>query len=403
MSGETAQVMTPRVAIGLVLVSMLSLLAYFALSAYAPDFRNESDGEAHALSKSAIGFAGMRVLLDASEISNSVDRGIRPAPKPGLMILTPSPVSTAKDVAALAFKSPTLIVLPKWLPFPDPAAPGHVLQGSTWGKGSVSEPLTMFSKGTKIDRRPKPMTPVLTADAGEHIALPNGLASVEQLQTMSGSGWNPVVTTKDGRIVVAKLYDADVYVLSDPDLMNTHGLHDLPTAAFALALIQNLRKGDGPVVFDVTLNGLRREPSLLRAIFAPPFLGATLCAILVALLIGFHAAVRFGTPPAPPPVYARGKQALAANAADMIRLLHREPHMAMRYVLTTRNLVLRAFGLRRQSALEDGDDPFRAHESETPHSYGELLDEARRVENRSDLVALARRLSQWREDMLHAR
>src|SRR5882724_1455232 len=115
MSGETAQVMTPRVAIGLVLVSMLSLVAYFALSAYAPDFRNESDGEAHALSKSAIGFAGLRVLLDASGIPNSVDRGIRPAPKPGLMILTPSPVSTAKDVAELAFKSPSLIILPKWL------------------------------------------------------------------------------------------------------------------------------------------------------------------------------------------------------------------------------------------------------------------------------------------------
>src|SRR6202000_3481461 len=91
MSGETAQIMAPRVAIGLVLVSMLSLLAYFALSAYAPDFRNESDGEAHALSKSAIGFAGLRVLLDASGISNSVDRGIRAAAKPGVMIITPAP------------------------------------------------------------------------------------------------------------------------------------------------------------------------------------------------------------------------------------------------------------------------------------------------------------------------
>ncbi len=403
MSGETAQVMTPRVAIGLVLVSMLSLLAYFALSAYAPDFRNESDGQAHALSKSAIGFAGLRVLLDESDIPNSVDRGIRPAAKPGLMILTPPPASDGKDVAKLAFKSLTLIILPKWLPFPDPAAPGHVFKATTWSAGSVGDTLKMFSKETKIDRRLKTVAPALTTVRDEHIAVPDGLASVEDLQTLSGPGWNPVVTTKDGRIVVAKLYDADVYVLSDPDLMNTHGLHDLPTAAFALALIQNLREGDGPVVFDVTLNGLRREPSLLRAIFAPPFLGATLCAILVAVLIGFHAAVRFGTPPVPPPVYARGKQALAANAADMIRLLHREPHMATRYVLTTRNLVLRAFGLRRQSALEDGDDPFRAHEGEMPHSYGELLDEARRVENRSDLVALARRLSQWREDMLHAR
>ena len=32
MSGDTTQVITPRVAIGLVLVSMLSLLAYFAAS-----------------------------------------------------------------------------------------------------------------------------------------------------------------------------------------------------------------------------------------------------------------------------------------------------------------------------------------------------------------------------------
>ena len=45
MSGETAQVMTPRVAIGLVLVSMLSLIAYFALSAYAPELRDESGGD----------------------------------------------------------------------------------------------------------------------------------------------------------------------------------------------------------------------------------------------------------------------------------------------------------------------------------------------------------------------
>jgi hypothetical protein len=403
MSGETTQVMSPRVAIGLVLVSMLSLIAYFALSAYAPDFRDDSDGAAHALSKSAIGFAGVRVLLDASGLPNRVDRGLPSAQKPALTILAPSPDSRGKEVADLAFRNPSLIILPKWLPFPDPAALGHVLKGSMWGTAVVREPLTLFSKGTKIARRLNTAVPVLAAAAGKDIAVPAGLAAIDSLQTLSGVGWEPIVTTKDGRIVLAKLYNADVYVLSDPDLMNTHGIHDLPTAAFALAVIRSIRKGDGPVVFDVTLNGLRREPSLLRAIFAPPFLGATLCAILVAVLIGFHAAVRFGSPPAPPPVYARGKQALAANAADMIRLLHREPHMATRYALTTRNLVLRAFGLRRQSALQDSDDPLRTREREGQLGYGDLLAEAHRVENRTDLVALARRLSQWREEMLHAR
>jgi hypothetical protein len=194
-----------------------------------------------------------------------------------------------------------------------------------------------------------------------------------------------------------------VYVLADPDLMNTQGIHDLPTAAFALSVINAIRKGDSPVAFDVTLNGLRRGPSLLRAIFAPPFLGATLCAILVAALIGFHAAARFGSPPPSLPVYARGKEALAANAADMIRLLRREPHMAVRYALTTRNLVLNALGLKRQSELPEISDPLLAREREVGSSYATLLAEAKQVNNRAELVTLARKLSAWKEEMLHER
>ncbi len=61
---KAAPVISSAVAVGLVIVSVLSLIAFFALSAYTPDIRDDS-GEAHALSKSAIGFAGLRVLLNA--------------------------------------------------------------------------------------------------------------------------------------------------------------------------------------------------------------------------------------------------------------------------------------------------------------------------------------------------
>src|SRR5688572_32238901 len=53
----------------------------------------------------------------------------------------------------------------------------------------------------------------------------------------------------------------------------TLSLHD------ALPIFENLREGTGPVIFDLTLSGYRRSPSLLRLAFEPPLLGATLCAL----------------------------------------------------------------------------------------------------------------------------
>src|ERR1700722_439305 len=92
-------VVSPAVAAGLVIVSMLSLVAYLALSAYAPDLRNDTDGGAHALSKSAVGFEGLRILLDAADIPNTIGRGYssRPTQPPGLFVLTPPADSQDKD------------------------------------------------------------------------------------------------------------------------------------------------------------------------------------------------------------------------------------------------------------------------------------------------------------------
>ena len=68
MSDPKPAFITPRMAVGLVLVSALSLIAYFALSAYAPDLRSDISGGGDALSKSAVGFAGARFLLDKADV-----------------------------------------------------------------------------------------------------------------------------------------------------------------------------------------------------------------------------------------------------------------------------------------------------------------------------------------------
>ncbi|MGD0193039.1 MAG: hypothetical protein ABSD74_20065 [Rhizomicrobium sp.] len=399
--------LSPIVAIGLVAISMLSLVAYFALSAYAPDFRSADDGGAHAQSGSAIGYEGLRILLDAARVPNAIDRGQRPAGVPNLVILTPPPLPADTDALEKALHGnhpgPVLIVMPKWAPLPDPIAYGRVMKGGLIDRDLVAGILKEFSDKTRVDHRNDVAAPNLIPVSNRFSIIPANLAPIDSLQTISGKDWLPLIKTDDGRIVLARYSKRWVYVLSDPDFVNTHGLHDLPTAAFAVALIRRLRLAGHPVLFDVTLNGMGRYPSILHDAFAPPFLGATLCAILAAILIGYHAAVRFGSPPPDEPVYARGKTALVANAADMIRMLRREPNMATRYASTTRNLVLRALGIRRQMDAQDSEALIATLERGHQQRFAPLLAQAEHLKHRGDLVALANRLYDWRQEMLHAR
>ncbi len=61
-----------------------------------------------------------------------------------------------------------------------------------------------------------------------------------------------------------------VYILSEPDLLNNHGLAHESAARSAVAIVAALRKGNGPVMLDVTLNGLGRTSSPLKMLSSRP-------------------------------------------------------------------------------------------------------------------------------------
>ena len=52
-----------------------AMLALTVLYAFAPDLRNQSSDQANALSRSAVGFAGLTQLLNASGIPARIDQG----------------------------------------------------------------------------------------------------------------------------------------------------------------------------------------------------------------------------------------------------------------------------------------------------------------------------------------
>ena len=346
---RTGSPFTSLAVLWMVVVGAVAALLFLVLSAYAPQLRSESNGAEHAMSKSAVGFAGLVELLSNQDTPVVVSRDPRPAKSDHarLLVLTPSLEADPKLMTALAGSDVELIVLPKWAVTPDDAHAGWVRNAGALPENLITEQLLhAFDGGDHLVRAQGRAKPLLTTT--EVYFQPGGVivsGPIDRLQTIVGPdrGWLSVVETPDHQALLIKKTDQPLFILSDPDLLNNQGLAQLDNARGASVLIGALRGGD-PVVFDLTLAGFTRTRSLLGLAFEPPFLAATLCAIAAAGLMGVHAAARFGPPLRPTPAFALGKRALADNSAALVRLVKREHRMGGGYAALIRTTVTRAVG-----------------------------------------------------------
>lgn len=403
---EARPLFSARIVAVMVLVGLVAFSAYMVLSAYAPDLRSGSDGGAHALSRSAVGYAGIVRLLKALGEPVVVSRGPPPAVRggSGVLILTPPPATDPKELRRLKFGGATLVVLPKWATAPLAMNPQWVNKA-----GLIPAPLAgrAILGGIRIERRTDVVRPVLTAPKGAPYLADGDQfvpGPIDSLQTISGPQLTPILTDRQGKTVLAWSQSQAVVVLSDPDLLNTHGVADLATAQAAVQILDELRDR-GPVVFDVTLDGFSRGRSLLRLAFEPPLLGATLCLVAAALLMGLHAAARFGPAARPAPALALGKRALADNSAALVRMAKRERRMGEPYAALTREAAARAVGAPRDLSPEQLDALLdrlgAARGLGTP--FSQLAAEARHVRTGAELVEAARKLFHWRGEMTRDR
>jgi hypothetical protein len=380
-----------RVVLIMLAVGVAAFAGLLALTAYAPEFHDGLDGQGHALSRSAIGFAGIvRLLRDAGEPAVAA-RGPVPLGMPqGMIVVTPPPGATADDLTRLRPNRRVLIVLPKWRTSPDPRHLGWVQKVDLLPANLITSTL---QRTMKVTWRDAPSKPVL---GGRLVgASPYALGTIDHFQTLDSDQGQVMMTDEAGRAVLVKLNDRTL-VLSDPDILNNQGLANLATAQAAVAILDACRGGQGPVIFDVTMNGFKRSRSLLRLALEPPFLGATLCALAAALLMGAHAGVRFGAPTPDAAALALGKTGLVENAAVLIELAKREPAMASRYVDVVRRAAAKAMGLPAVTAADRID---RALDAATPSDrapFSTLAAQAPTVRTRADLLELAQRLHRRR-------
>jgi hypothetical protein len=390
---------SPKVVLALIAAAVFATAAFLMLEAYAPQLRMQTGGGAHAQSRSAIGYAGVIRLMGAMgepvEISpSSAARGSYR----GLLVLTPEPF---RRLSRLDTMYDRLVVLPKWATEPDPKHPG-------WAANAVAVP-EVIAAGVL----PKALTVTLSrrrSGAAGPARLSSGLSvwpdqglpvgPVKQFQTMSSRALRALVTDDAGEMVLGVAQGGNVYVLSDPDLLNTQGVSDRRTARIAASILLALKTNNQPTAFDVSETEAGGQKNLLRLAVEPPFLAATLCLLVVAALIGLQAWFRFGPPQRAPRAVALGKTALVETGAGMVRLAKREPRMARRYVLLCRQRAAAALG----AAHLEGDelDAFLDRWAErvgAQERISALAAEALQVKDVLGLTGLAQRARRWRAEV----
>jgi hypothetical protein len=395
------RVFSPLTAALMVLVGVFAFSALVVLLTYAPDLESGDNGQAQALSKSAVGFAGVVKVLRLEGDPVVVNRApLSPRRHGGLLIVTPEPGTDRKAIDALTFGGPVLVIAPKWLAMPDLTHRGWV------GRAALVDPSEApksFMGKLALRRRSGSARPVLRGVGGMFDpAAPLQVGPVDSLQSISAPGWIPLLTDDTGATILARdparPPGRPLYVLADPDLLDTQGVANLDTMSTALSILHGLRAGEAAFIFDVRLNGLGKERGVMRLLFDPPFLAVTLCLAVAAALAGFQAFCRFGPPVRSGRVIPLGKTALVENTAALIRLAGREYRMGGRYADLTADLTARAVGAPRGlggQALTAFLDRLSARRG-LPDSLSELAIQARMARTSEAVEAAARRLFEWR-------
>jgi hypothetical protein len=387
-----------QLVVALVAAGLAAFAALVFLLAYGSRIAPVRGEGAPALSVGATGYKGLITLVGRFRETSMV-RGTGDLATDNLVVVALTAHNRPEDVARLLQlrrDRATLLILPKWVTRPDPRRRGWV---RALGPGAGPAAADMVGDKVTVRIRPDQPEPAQGQDFLEGLSVPVPRAP----QVIEGDEIVPLVTTRDGGALVARLGVQPHYVAADPDLFNNHGLHDPAQARAALALIEALNStAGGSVAFDLTVSGLTANdaPSLLRTALEPPFLAMTLALVFAALLAGLHGAFRFGQARRGERAIAFGKAALVENSAGLIRLARREARLGGAYADVVRQDAARlaaAPPALQGEALDAYLD--RLTKGDTP-PFSYLASRLAAARDRHELVAAARALFSWKKDII---
>ncbi len=390
--------------IWVIVAGLLAFAGFLFLTAYAPKWDRGGDGGTNVLSKSAVGFAGLKRLAELTK--RPVDVGTHKGSwsRDGFVMVTLGASVDPKALGQLVQtrreieESKTLYVLPKWDVMLLPAKPGFV-QTTGMNSPQALDPILEVLAGSAIKVRDGKHT----GKSRIHGVDDDEMAGVDVAQSSYvrylGKGLTPLLVDGAGRTILGRFDDDEyagyTYILADPDLLSNKGLKTAEGARAALMIVDALRSDENDsVAFDAVLAGLGDTRNLLQLMFEPPFLAFTLALIAAAILVGLHALGRFGPPAIEGRAIPFGKRALADNVATLIARAGREDRLGDRYVAVVRDAAGAALGA---GAL--APDALEKWLGSLPGGFENLAYAARNAPDAASMQSAAAALFQWKKDV----
>ena len=450
---------------GLVGVGLFAFAALILLMSYADELRSDPPRFATALDTSAVGFTGLNVLLDDLLVDVSVDPYAAPDFWDGrtvrLYFLTGA--LSESRLGRIPTEQPALLVLPKWRVSPIEDGDPHVVlrnrpgltRNSAAALGSLEKAsdtpfdadgdadedareLAVYAAtdiraalsvdGTDHPVRylqwigPAPEEPEAEEDEpaeaedtdgdeaeGDATEAETDMEELERLlETFGRSTRNFELQEKSDATLDSVLYKlpfTNWLILSEPDLLNNHGIATEDRARLAVRVLDiaaaRLDVPDPAFVLDDNLRRRDTDQNLVKLMTRPPFLAATLCLLAAGLLIGWQGFNRFGAPEGEgvqsgEDRITSGPAVLAASAGGFIAGAGRVDDVADRYSDVVRRQVVEALGLsvwdarRVDAALSD-----REALRDIQPRFAEIAGDPTLTP-----MTRAARLLRWKEDIL---
>lgn len=417
---------SPRTVLWVAAVAAASFAVALILMAYGPELAQEETAGPSAFSSSALGHRALLEFLEESGIDVRLQRGRRLfqcGPGVPVVLAEPDPKQTPGTLQAYLgglFRrasrrsASVVIVLPKW------SGTWYPVRGSLWvhavrllRREDVQEILDNAHDAglglARVLRLGVQLRSALACDTawGERVST-----ELIAPQLIEGSSLEPVVWTEAGVLVGRARCQEDgptVYLVSDPDLLNNHGLARRDNSVVVLRTLADALQANA-VVLDEVVHGWGRDVPFLAELLRFPLVLTVVHGALVFGCVLWTGMARSGKPRAAPSRVLPGKLSLIENTA---RLLSHRSHVAdsaARYFQET--LVHVARRLYLPGELEK--DEVLASLQELSKKRGSKVDLAKlrgrlasvrgsRQGSREEAVAIAKRIHAWRKEMLDER
>jgi Domain of unknown function (DUF4350) len=276
-----------------------------------------------ALSRSSLGYRALARLLERLGVEVQVRRFApeeRVDQENVLLLFEPEEeyqsetLERAKEV--LSQGATVVLVLPKWSATSSDKDPGWVVTPNLL---PLETPSALLSGLLALPKEEVVLLRPMKTQRWSALLADGEQPELEEPQLMSLSLSLKVIVASDEGILLGSTsaLGGELFVVSDPDLLNTHGIVRGENAVIAYRLFLE-RLHPKSLIFDETIHGLRYEPSLWRVITEPPLLWMTL-QVLAFFVLGVWAGLfRFGSPEPLPPRLQSGKEILVESTAALL-------------------------------------------------------------------------------------